>query len=494
MASIDIAPVKAHSRDRGAFGVLGLQTKGLVREMSGSRSGRWLVAGAAVVLLAGVGGVLQLSAVGSDGSTSFVPITPCRLMDTRAGGQVGPRGTPIGAGETYSPLVWGTNGNCTIPATATAVSMNVTFVGPTAGGFVTVFPPDQALPNTSNLNFSAGQAPAPNAVTSPLSSDGRIGFFNFAGTVNLIADIVGYYEEPESPAPGSEGLVAGRCAALLRWDRAECKNAAYATGDGPLGVAFDGTYIWVANENTDNVSRINPATGAKTDFAAGDGPYGLAFDGTSIWVANGNADTVSKINPTTGAKTDFATGDGPRGVAFDGTSIWITNANANTVSKMNPATGTKTDFATGTEPTGVAFDGTSIWVANFATDNVSKINPATGTKTDFAAGDGPYGVAFDGNSIWITNFLADTVTRKNPATGTTTSTFGTGDGPRGVAFDGTSIWTANTLASTVSKMNPLDGTIDDVFTTGTGPFFLAFDGSYIWITNQGVDTVSKMVP
>ena len=124
-------------------------------------------------------------------------------MDTRPGAiNVGPRATPIPGGQTYAPLVWGTNGKCTIPSSATAVSMNVTFVNPTVAGFVTVYPPDKTNPGTSSLNFVAGQAPAPNAVTSPLSADGKIGFFTNAGTVDLIADIVGYYEPPASGISG----------------------------------------------------------------------------------------------------------------------------------------------------------------------------------------------------------------------------------------------------------------------------------------------------
>ena len=211
--------------------------------------------GAVALLLVGIAGGMRLSAAGSDGTSSFVPVTPCRLMDTRPGSTVGPRNTPIGPGETYSALVWGSNGNCVIPATATAVSLNVTFVGPTAAGFVTVYPPDKPWPGTSNLNFTAGQAPAPNGVTSPLSFDGKLGFYNQAGTVNLIADIVGYYETAGS-APG--GIVAGNCSAILRWDLPECTKATFATGDAPFGVAFDGSNIWVTNTLSDTVTKMVP--------------------------------------------------------------------------------------------------------------------------------------------------------------------------------------------------------------------------------------------
>lgn len=153
---------------------------------------RLVTAGVTIAVLVGAGGVLTSSAASSPSASSFVPITPCRLMDTRSGSTVGPRSTPIGA-ETYVVTVWGTNGNCTIPATATAVSLNVTFAGPTASGFLAVFPSDKPWPGTSNLNFSANQAPAPNAVTSALSADGKLAVKNEAGAVNVLADIVGYY-------------------------------------------------------------------------------------------------------------------------------------------------------------------------------------------------------------------------------------------------------------------------------------------------------------
>jgi YVTN family beta-propeller protein len=61
----------------------------------------------------------------------------------------------------------------------------------------------------------------------------------------------------------------------------------------------------------------------------------VAFDGTNIWVTNERSDTVSKIDPSTNLVTATVTvGDGPRGVAFDGNNIWVANTNSNTVSKI----------------------------------------------------------------------------------------------------------------------------------------------------------------
>ena len=94
---------------------------------------RWAAIGAAIaVSLGGGGAVFMAHATGTPSPTTFVPIVPCRLMDTRSDLTVGPRSTHLDAGETYSPLVWGTNANCTIPSSALAVSMNATMVNPTA--------------------------------------------------------------------------------------------------------------------------------------------------------------------------------------------------------------------------------------------------------------------------------------------------------------------------------------------------------------------------
>jgi hypothetical protein len=155
---------------------------------------RWAAIGAALAVAVGSGGLLAASAAGGTSQRSvFVPITPCRVMDTRAPSAVGPRTSPLGAHDTYSITVRGTNGNCTIPAEAVGLSMNVTTVNATGASFLSVFPSDVALPTASNLNMTPGQSPTPNAVTTNISADGKISFYNDVGTVDVLADIVGYY-------------------------------------------------------------------------------------------------------------------------------------------------------------------------------------------------------------------------------------------------------------------------------------------------------------
>ena len=149
---------------------------------------------AAALVVASLTGAELTSGAGESEPSAFVSIDPCRLLDTRTATKIGPIST-LGASTTRTATVWGTNGQCVVPATATAVAMNVTAVDGTASSFLTVWPSDAgARPGTSNLNWVPGAPATPNKVDVALSSDGKISFFNRFGTVNVIADIVGYYE------------------------------------------------------------------------------------------------------------------------------------------------------------------------------------------------------------------------------------------------------------------------------------------------------------
>lgn len=159
---------------------------------------------AATVMAIGV--VQQVRAAGETPS-AFVPVAPCRLIDTRAGSDnIGARATPIASGEAAIFQVTGSNGNCTIPSTATAIATNATAVNATASSYITIYPADaDPRPTASNLNFVAGAPPTPNQVTVGLSANGAIGIYNLSGTVDVIADIVGYYVPNADAGSGAQG-------------------------------------------------------------------------------------------------------------------------------------------------------------------------------------------------------------------------------------------------------------------------------------------------
>jgi len=81
-----------------------------------------------------------------------------------------------------------------VPTVASAVVLNVTVTQPTGGGYITVYPDGVPRPTASSLNFSPGWTGA-NSVTVKVGANGKVDFYSPNGSVQLIADVFGYYTQ-----------------------------------------------------------------------------------------------------------------------------------------------------------------------------------------------------------------------------------------------------------------------------------------------------------
>ena len=219
---------------------------------------RWAAIGAAVAVTIGGGGIALVSATSPSDAVTLVPITPCRVMDTRpAGHNVGPRSAPLTADETYTVDAVNATadaGNCAglIPSNATAISVNMTTVDATVGTFLTVWEADKPRPLASSLNPAPGQPPTPNAVTTNLNSDGEFSIYNNLGTVHVLADINGYYTDHDHDD---------------RYYTQSQVDAAIAAASGPWSVSVGSTDL-VPNSNLVGLFSLGGPTGQT----------GMAFD------------------------------------------------------------------------------------------------------------------------------------------------------------------------------------------------------------------------
>ena len=121
----------------------------------------------------------------------FFTVAPCRVVDTRGGA---PIGGPALQGQETRVLAVG--GQCSVPSTAKAVSINLTVTQSTSAGNVRLFPAGQTVPNISTINYTAGQTRANNAII-VLNPSGAMSAFagQPAGTtVHVIIDVNGYFE------------------------------------------------------------------------------------------------------------------------------------------------------------------------------------------------------------------------------------------------------------------------------------------------------------
>lgn len=158
------------------------------------RSTVWFVCGAviAAAVMLMFASAWQVDAAPGDTDSTFVPITACRLTDTRpAPSRVGPHEMLSANSTTMIPARM-TNGECAIPSEAVGLSLNVTALNADALTFLTLWP-SGPLPLAASLNPAPGQPPVPNAVTVPLSETGAFNVYNESGSVDIVIDVNGYY-------------------------------------------------------------------------------------------------------------------------------------------------------------------------------------------------------------------------------------------------------------------------------------------------------------
>ncbi|MEH1057253.1 choice-of-anchor D domain-containing protein [Micromonospora sp. CPCC 206171] len=134
-----------------------------------------------------------------DDRGTYYPVAPYRIMDTRTG-----KGAPkrmVGPGGVVSLQVTGSGG---VTTEASTVVLNVTVTGPTMDGFVTAYPSGLSRPTASSLNFTKGWTGA-NSVTVKVGADGKVKFYNHAGSTHIIVDVDGYYSKGHECCSGYMG-------------------------------------------------------------------------------------------------------------------------------------------------------------------------------------------------------------------------------------------------------------------------------------------------
>jgi hypothetical protein len=121
----------------------------------------------------------------------FVALTPGRRLDTRFPRPYEGLTGPFSANVARTLVVEPYQG---VPTNATAITGNLTVVGQTRAGYVSMTIIATNSPATSTLNFPLGDTRA-NGVTGPLSGPGSVGLVYKAsgGLTHLILDLTGYF-------------------------------------------------------------------------------------------------------------------------------------------------------------------------------------------------------------------------------------------------------------------------------------------------------------
>lgn len=290
----------------------------------------------------------------------------------------------------------------------------------------------------------------------------------------------------------------------------------------PDGVTTDGTNLYVADTANNVIRQIDKATGAVTTLAGTAGatgstdgtgsgasfnnPRGITTDGTNLYVADTNNNNIRKVEIATGVVTTFsgtgsagntdgtgtgASFSGPIGITTDGTNLYVADFGNHTIRQIVIATGVVTTLAgtagsSGstdaigtaalfTNPCDVTTDGTNLYVADFGNSKIRQISlhavgltPAYNVTTIASGFNGPENITTDGTNLYVADTFNHTIRQIAIATGAVTTLAGTvgspgltdGAGsvarfntPEGLVVDGTSLYVSDTGNSLIRKIH-----------------------------------------
>jgi subtilase family serine protease len=219
-------------------------------------------------------------AAGTSGALSFVPVTPCRVVDTRAAtGTFG--GPALAASASRSFPV--PSSACSIPGSASAYSLNATALPKTTLNYLTLYATGASQPVVSTLNSGNGQVVA-NAAIVPAGTSGAVSAYATNQT-NFLMDINGYFTStPSIP--------------LVFNAVTPCRVADTRSASGPLGGP-----IMAANS-----TRSFPVPSSACGIPSGASAYALnvtvvptsTLSYLTLWPTGQSQPTVSTLNSNEG--------------------------------------------------------------------------------------------------------------------------------------------------------------------------------------------------
>jgi hypothetical protein len=274
------------------------------------------------------------------------------------------------------------------------------------------------------------------------------------------------------------------------------------TGTNPVALLVDSLgNVYVANSNSNNVSKITPS-GVSSIFASvGNVPSGIVKDSSgNLYTPDAGSNQVSKITPL-GVPSIFAsTGNVPACITIDTAgNVYTANLVGNNLTKITPL-GVATNYGSlnGQSPQSMVIDSAGNVFVVCTANVVRKITQA-GVSTNFGVfpiGDILVGIAIDSlDNIYVSNQSNQIIYKLTPSAVQTT--YGTStDNPQLITIDSSSNIYCVNQNGTIDKILASGGTttISDLTLLGGSGYGIALDTyNNVYVTDYNLNRVYIIV-
>ncbi len=193
------------------------------------------------------------------------------------------------------------------------------------------------------------------------------------------------------------------------------EDSLYISGGYINGAAWDGSYLWVTNNDNapgTKIHKINPTTGnmyiiLTYNYSYTSGGYtGMTYANGFLWPVYWPDDAIWKIDPADGSHDNTYSAPStpyPYGMAWDGRWFWYTDQNENRLYRIDPANmQTNGNWPLSFSPKDCGFDGTYLYIMS-GTNTLYGIDTGTRAVVSSQAFPRTYcaGLAFGGGYMWI---------------------------------------------------------------------------------------------
>ena len=268
------------------------------------------------------------------------------------------------------------------------------------------------------------------------------------------------------------------------------------TGSSPGGATAAFGAVWVANDRSGTLARIDPATNRVTRrLRLRPGLFSVTHGFGAVWVVNYETGTLARVDPRSGRVRSVRVGGVPFDVAAAFGRVWVTAWEAGRLVEVDPSTlRVVRRIVIGPRPTGLHVAGGGLWVGfGRSATAIARFEPKSRKVERVPVGvRAPSWFVAGASGLWIQ--AADNVlVHVEGGHVVDRLTFGRTLAQGALAADGT-LWIPDKEQNVVYRVDPRTARVLGSFAAGPGAFLALRAYGSMWVTSYAGADVWRFKP